>query len=567
MSNDVINNHRGGRDASVDNSVARLSSAWEDDESFANCHECTAKFHEFNRRHHCRMCGKIFCNDCSSQRALVPPSCIVLVPKGSDQRRRRERRRLQQEQDQQEEKELYQPQGFVPEEDPDRMLTFTNSDNGEGGPDTLLYGRGLEERYKLAREPLRVCDLCHEQLKCVQEELRASNSNAVRYNNIDPTDNRRLFNSPLAFTLGHEVRKAAYTLNNLLPLPKRSSMFLATTAPSNRDGTLRYYNTTTPYAECKDTCSTVSPSLGDLDGVRIPARLLEEAKGIATLTVFKGGFGVGVEFGTGLVVARLRDDEGGGATATRWSAPSAIGTVGVSWGALAGAQISDHVFLLMTDGAVDLMSTNDGSFQLGADVGVAVGPLGRALEADIGLTIKGGAGKPALAPIYTYSLSKGLYVGASLDGKVIGTRHAVNERFYGQKIEARALLDGSVPTPPAARPLYDALKRCHVYATNNAVAGGVTGRIGEEIGCFSKPTIAATETRRIGVGDVSFDLSSSVTSKTSVGTEQSNDVYYRDDNSDDFMDVSFLNGTMPPSQTPPQPATDRTYTMPSDFKR
>jgi lipid-binding SYLF domain-containing protein len=63
--------------------------------------------------------------------------------------------------------------------------------------------------------------------------------------------------------------------------------------------------------------------LGDLDGVRIPARLLKEANGLAR-TVVKGGFGLaGVEFGTGLVVARIGE---------RWSTPYAIGTAGLSWG-------------------------------------------------------------------------------------------------------------------------------------------------------------------------------------------------------------------------------------------
>ena len=70
----------------------------------------------------------------------------------------------------------------------------------------------------------------------------------------------------------------------------------------------------------------------------------------------------------------------------------------------------------MTDAAVELMFSNSGNFQLGADIGVAVGPLGRAVEADIG------AAPGTVAPIYTYSLSKGLYAGVSLDGKVIVVR-------------------------------------------------------------------------------------------------------------------------------------------------
>jgi len=125
---------------------------------------------------------------------------------------------------------------------------------------------------------------------------------------------------------------------------------------------------------------------------------------------------------------------------------------------LIGAQVSDHVFLLMTDASVELMFSNDGSVQLGADVGVALGPVGRSVEAELGASVE------AMAPIYTYSLSKGLYAGISLNGSVIVSRHKVNEKFYGKQVSGHELLQGQIPTPQAAQPLYDALKRCHVYA-------------------------------------------------------------------------------------------------------
>ena len=278
-----------------DLTVATLSSPWEYDELQPFCSNCACPFTPLNRRHHCRLCGKIFCNDCSRLKALIPPSSIVLCPAAGKKSRRGSTQHI----------------SFQPDDDPDRMLTTYGGDNNE-----VLYGKGLEERFLLAREPLRVCRPCHTELQPIQEELRNSNSNAMRYNHIDPNDPRRLFNSPLAFTLGHEVRKAAYTLNNLLPLPKRMGAVVSSHAeqpsfPGSNES-------------CKDTCAGVSPSLGDLDGVRIPARLLEQAKGLAVLTVCKGGFGLaGVEFGTGLVVARLGE---------RWSAPSAIGTAGLSWG-------------------------------------------------------------------------------------------------------------------------------------------------------------------------------------------------------------------------------------------
>jgi hypothetical protein len=197
------------------------------------------------------------------------------------------------------------------------MLTYIDEDQ------QLLYGKGLEERFQLAREPLRVCFACYEQLQPLQAELRNANSNAMRFNHIDPTDPKRFLNSPIAFTLGHEVRKAAYALNNLLPMPKRIGSVIESQLASPDDEFLT--GEAREIQECKDECASITPNLSNMDGVRIPARLLEEAKGVAVMTVVKGGFGLaGVEFGTGLVVARLGDQQ--------WSAPCAIGTAGVSWG-------------------------------------------------------------------------------------------------------------------------------------------------------------------------------------------------------------------------------------------
>ena len=254
----------------------------------------------------------------------------------------------------------------------------------------------------------------------------------------------------MAHTLGHEIRKAAYTLNNLLPQPKRRPGLF--NEDHQQQQQQHHISLQSEVQQCRDTCSGLSPNLGDLDGVRIPATVLEQAKGVAVLTVVKGGFGLaGVEFGTGLVVARLpaidnNNNNINSATATtatptpqssyaqqpsfRWSAPSAIGMVGISWGALIGAQVSDHVFLLMSDAAVALLYSNTASVQLCVDVGVAVGPVEGDWAAD---------GQSA-APIYTYSMSKGLYAGISLDGKVIATRAGVNEKFYGFAVSAQEIL-------------------------------------------------------------------------------------------------------------------------------
>jgi lipid-binding SYLF domain-containing protein len=294
----------------------------------------------------------------------------------------------------------------------------------------------------------------------LQEELQRKNSNAARYNFINGDGIRSLCNSPLAFTLGHEVRKAAYALSNLLPSGgNRGRMGALMTMVSNDDDDEYASYPPRNSDPCKDTFK-VDLTLRNVDKVHIPSRLLRKARGIAIVTCAKGGLGfAGVEFGTGLVVARTTSGDDGEDMA--WSAPSALGLAGFSWGALIGAQVSDHIFLLMTDEAVRLFSTQDASIQLGVDIGVAVGPVGRSAEADLAASRSNGS--MAMAPIYTYSLSKGLYAGVSMDGRVVVTRPRVNEKFYGRSLTAEELLNGSVPRPPAAQPLYDAIKRCLVY--------------------------------------------------------------------------------------------------------
>ena len=467
-------------------SVATVSAPWQYDDLHSVCYKCHDEFHPIlNRKHHCRYCGFVFCHKCTNYKALIPPSLIVLHPITGKKTKPP---------DYSDSNNHMEHVSFSPNPDPDRMLTYiapnnnnkyNNSDDVNGGTaeQQVLYGRGLEERFQLAREPLRVCHACYQQVQHLQEDLRYHNSHAMRYNTIDPTHPQRLFNSPFANTLGHEIRKAAYALNNLLPQPKRRMGALVDVDDRNPYGSSNHNPIHADIQQCKDTCSTISPNLNDLDGVQIPARLLEMAKGVAIMTVIKGGFGfAGVEFGTGLVVARLpnihpttnalnptsptsttdsTNNSHNHSANFRWSAPSAIGTAGLSWGALIGAQVSDHVFLLMSDEAVALLYNNKASIQLGADIAIAIGPLGRTLEGDLGVDGK----HNKIAPIYTYSMSKGLYAGVSLDGKVIVTRPDVNEKFYGMSISAEEILAGVVPTPPAAQPLYEALHRCHVYAT------------------------------------------------------------------------------------------------------
>jgi lipid-binding SYLF domain-containing protein len=169
----------------------------------------------------------------------------------------------------------------------------------------------------------------------------------------------------------------------------------------------------------------------------IPPRILRHARGLAIISVVKAGFIFSGKAGEGVVVARA----GRG-----WSGPSFIGTGGAGWGIQIGAEVTDFVFVLNNERAVRAFSKG-GNVTLGADASVAAGPVGRAAEADV----------TPRAAIYTYSRSKGLFAGVSLEGAVIGTRKGANEHYYGRPVSAFDILHGRVAAPAGAANLRGAL--------------------------------------------------------------------------------------------------------------
>jgi lipid-binding SYLF domain-containing protein len=171
----------------------------------------------------------------------------------------------------------------------------------------------------------------------------------------------------------------------------------------------------------------------------IPRSVMRNAKGLAILTVVKIGFGLSGKGGQGVVVAR---------TGNGWSGPSFIGTGGAGWGPQIGAQITEFVFILNTNRAVRAFS-RDGNVTLGADASVAAGPVGREAQAAVTPT----------AAIYTYSRTKGLFAGVSLEGTVVATQKTANDRYYGHGVSAAEILSGNVSAPGRAAVLERALGR------------------------------------------------------------------------------------------------------------
>ncbi|KAF8973864.1 hypothetical protein BDZ97DRAFT_1777304 [Flammula alnicola] len=182
-----------------------------------------------------------------------------------------------------------------------------------------------------------------------------------------------------------------------------------------------------------------------LDGV-IPRAILENAKGFAIFTIVKAGFVFSARAGSGIVIARLDDGT--------WSAPSAIGTAGLGFGGQAGAEMTDFLIVLNSRSAIRSFMAA-GSLTLGGNMSIALGPLGRTGEASGALNTNG-----KVAAMYSYSKTRGLFGGVSVEGSVIMERQDANFQAYNSPVTARLLLGGTVDRPPWAMPLIKTLEAC-----------------------------------------------------------------------------------------------------------
>jgi lipid-binding SYLF domain-containing protein len=147
----------------------------------------------------------------------------------------------------------------------------------------------------------------------------------------------------------------------------------------------------------------------------IPKELLDKAEAIAVFPgVLKAAFIFGGKGGQGLISKR---------TAKGWSAPAFFNIGGGSFGAQIGASKTDYVLLIMNqEGLKGLL---EDKFELGGEVGIAAGPVGREAAASTNTTLDAG--------ILSYSRSKGAFIGAALKGAVISPDNHLNEAVYNKK--------------------------------------------------------------------------------------------------------------------------------------
>jgi SH3 domain-containing YSC84-like protein 1 len=167
----------------------------------------------------------------------------------------------------------------------------------------------------------------------------------------------------------------------------------------------------------------------------IPREVLESAKCIAIIPGEKKfAFIFGANYGRG--VATCHTEHG-------WSAPMFVAVDGGSVGYQIGGSSTDLIMIFMNDHALHSLLSD--KFKLGGDATVAAGPVGRQAAADTDLKLS--------AEILSYSRSKGIFAGVSLDGAVVQTDKSGDHAMYGEDVTHSEILSGKITAPESARPL------------------------------------------------------------------------------------------------------------------
>jgi len=203
---------------------------------------------------------------------------------------------------------------------------------------------------------------------------------------------------------------------------------LTAVASDREDDVKRTDNATRVFKEIMNT-----PDKG------IPQDLLQSAKCIAIIPGdLKFAFILGASYGRGLATCRV---------ATGWSAPMFVAINSGSVGYQIGGSSTDIVLLFMNDHALHSLLSD--KFKLGADASIAAGPVGRSAAAGTDLKLT--------AEILSYSRSKGVFIGVSLDGAVVQSDESGDKAMYGENVNRHEILNGTVAVPASAQPLLQEL--------------------------------------------------------------------------------------------------------------
>lgn len=201
-------------------------------------------------------------------------------------------------------------------------------------------------------------------------------------------------------------------------------------ASDREDDLSRIQNATQVFQEIMNT-----PDKG------IPNEILESAKCVAIIPGDKKfAFIFGGTYGRGVATCH---------TTHGWSAPMFVAVEGGSVGYQIGGSSTDLVMIFMNDHA--LQSLLGDKFKLGADASVAAGPVGRHAAAGTDIRMN--------AEILSYSRTKGVFAGVSLDGTVVQADKSGDQAMYGKDVNRREILSGKIAVPESARPLVHEISR------------------------------------------------------------------------------------------------------------
>jgi len=181
-----------------------------------------------------------------------------------------------------------------------------------------------------------------------------------------------------------------------------------------------------------DAAKTVLDQIMSAPDTSIPRDILAQATCVGIVPSFiKGAFVFGAQYGQGVVTCR---------TGHGWSGPVFIRMAGGSWGLQIGGQSTDLVLIAVNDrGFQDLLKNK---FKIGADAAAAAGPVGRNTQAATDWKMN--------AELLTYSRSKGLFAGISLDGTSVSQNSEDTEIYYGQAHSFQSILKGDIAVPAGA---------------------------------------------------------------------------------------------------------------------
>ena len=178
----------------------------------------------------------------------------------------------------------------------------------------------------------------------------------------------------------------------------------------------------------------------------IPQSVLDKADCVVILpSVIKFAIGIGGSYGRGVMTCR-----GGSNFHGPWGAPSMIALEGGSAGLQLGGNATDFILLLMSPRSAENILKS--KVKLGADASAAAGPVGRAASAETDVTLR--------AEILSYSRSRGLFAGVSLEGSTLRPDNGANKNLYGKEVSASDIVfKKAVPVPPSAKELLATLQK------------------------------------------------------------------------------------------------------------